>query len=391
MSGVFLLLLALQSSAAPPIEIDETLRARVLQHADPRVALDPTNRVAGSLEAARLGRALFFDARLSSNGRVSCASCHDPAHGFADSRALSQGVGTTTRNAPSLLTAAGQRWLFWDGRADSLWCQALQPIEHPDEMGGSRRAVVDLVASDTALREQWTRAFGAPPDPRECDRTFADVGKALAAYESRLVTADSPFDRFAGALARGDQAEIARYPLDARRGLALFEGRANCRACHAGPWFSDGEFHDIGVPPAKGGIPRDAGRLRGLEKLRADPFRGSGAFSDDPRGARASEIDRVASGPELWGAFRTPSLRNVAVTAPYMHEGQLATLEDVLRYYSTLAGAVARGHHGETVLQPLHLSDAEISDLAAFLRTLTSPAPAEWASAPQPADRAVAR
>jgi cytochrome c peroxidase len=331
---------------------------------------DPTNAHADDPNAARLGQFLFFDKRLSSNGEIACATCHDPAKSFADERTLSQGLATGKRHVPSLLNVGWQRWMTWDGRADSPWAQASRPIESPTEMGSDRTRLAKLVAGDRELREAYERVFGMSVDPSATDRILAQTGKALEAYERKLVSADSEFDRFAAALRSGDEAAQAKYPEAAKRGLALFIGKANCRLCHAGPLFSDGEFHNIGVPTLDKSPPRDAGRYEGIEEVRRDPFNAAGAQSDDPKGPRAAELAALARTSDLWGEFRTPTLRNVARTAPYMHQGQFATLRDVLHYYSTLEGTVPAGHHGEQVIKPLHLSDGEIDDLLAFLESL---------------------
>lgn len=381
MIAAFVLAVTLQAhapaqAAAPtrPI-LDERQIQKLLTHTDlgPPPA-DPTNRFAHDPRAAEFGQALFFDARLSKDGTLSCASCHDPERGFADGESLSQGVARSTRHSPTLWNTAYQRWFFWDGHADSLWSQALKPIESASEMGGDRRDVAALVARDPALRGRYEAVFGSLPNrstPESIDEVFANVGKALAAYETLLVSRDSPFDRFASAVRAKEVAAMASYPDDALRGLVLFLGRGNCRTCHAGPNFSDDEFHDIGMPPLGGGPPHDAGRRAGIERVQADPFNAAGRFSDDRSGPRAKELAQLAATAETWGQFKTPTLRNVARTAPYMHQGQVASLTDVARYYSTLEGALSAGHHGETVLVPLKLTEREIQDLVAFLGTLT--------------------
>ena len=403
-----------QAPAAPEDDrLGPLTRSRALRLARPDAPPgDSTNRVADDPQAARLGQMLFFDARLSGNGKVACSSCHDPAHAFTDAKPLSDGVGRSSRNAPTVLDAAFARWHFWDGRADSLWSQALAPIEHPSEMDGSRVDVARLLRSDGPLRGAYEKVFGVLPDvsdarrfargarpehdvhrgaedepaPREAawlamdpkDRravntVFANVGKAIAAYERRLSPRGSPFDRYLDALKRDDAAAEAQYPAAARRGLALFLGRAACRSCHGGPFFTDGEFHNIGVPALDRLPPRDPGRHRGIELVQSDVFNAHGPYSDDREGERAQLLGALARPPELWGAFRTPSLRNVARTAPYMHQGQFATLKDVVHFYSTLEGAVPAGHHGERVLRALNLTAEDQSDLVAFLETLTDP------------------
>lgn len=362
------------SSTSAPVLFDAATVAKILTHSPlGKPPLDPTNRFADDPQAARFGKRLFFEKRFSANGAIACATCHDPAKAFADGKSLSEGMGKGTRHVPTLLNAAFQRWSFWDGRADSLWSQALHPLESATEMGGERGKLAAVLAGDAELRGEYERVFGAMPEPRDAASAatmLANTGKALEAYERLLVSGDSEFDRFAAALRSKDAAGEARYPESAKRGLAIFVGKANCRLCHAGPLFSDGEFHNIGVPTLDRSASRDAGRLAGIDAVRSDPFNAASAQSDDPKGGRARELDQLVKTSEMWGEFRTPTLRNVARTAPYMHQGQFATLRDVLHYYSTLEGTVPAGHHGEQVILPLHLTDAEIDDLLTFLGTL---------------------
>lgn len=392
-------------------DLDERTIARILRLERPASPpADPTNRVADDPRAARLGQFLFFDKRLSRNGELACVSCHDPELAFCDGKPLAQGLGTTRRNAPGLLDAALARWFFWDGRADSLWSQALQPLENDLELGGSRTDLARLVASDAELRAAYEALFAplperldesrfprgarptgdandartraweamAPEDRALVERIAANAAKSIAAYERRLSSRGSPFDEFVAALKARDAQRSAAYPPAARRGLALFLGKANCRSCHGGARFSDQEFHDIGVADRgpDGTLLREAsdpGRYQGIALLLADPFNARGVHSDARAGEHARELDQLRQNAESWGQHRTPSLRNVARTAPYMHQGQFATLRDVLEFYSTLRGAVPAGHHGETVLRKLELAPAEIDDLLAFLESLSDP------------------
>ena len=347
---------------------------RILQHSPlPPLPRDTSNSRSDDAGAARLGHFLFFEKRLSGDGRFSCASCHDPARGFADGRALSAGVGTGRRNTPALWNVAYNRWFFWDGRADSLWSQALKPLESRDEMAGSRDGVYRLVRDDAELRAAYEAVFGAFPakgDRTDVNRVFVSVGKALAAYQRRIVSRNAPFDAFAEGLRAGDEARLAALSEPARRGLRLFVGRGQCRTCHVGPNFTDGEFHDIGVPDGPGLQP-DPGRVHGITTLLGDEFQAGGLFSDDTQSEAARStayLDRHAS---VLGQVKTPTLRNVAATAPYMHQGQLATLKDVVRYYSTLEGRRPPGPHDEKILAPLNLTEGEMDDLVAFLESLT--------------------
>jgi cytochrome c peroxidase len=361
---------------------------------------DPTNKAFGNPDGALLGQRLFYDRRLSRDGTVSCAACHQPDKGFADGLALPDRF-PVDRNVPSLWNVAYNRWFFWDGRADSLWSQALKPLENAREHGTTRLQVAHVVAGDPALRAGYEKVFGPAPDlsdagrfpPRggplvlpegsplhaawtsmrepdreTVDRVFANVGKALAAYEGTLVSRRSPFDVFAEGLKTGDAEKMNAISPSARRGLKLFVGKANCRLCHGGPRFTDGEFHNLGIPPARGGPTPD--RFGAIDEVRRDPFSTKGPFSDD-RAAGAAKLDFLVRNQELMGQVKTPGLRNVAKTAPYMHQGQFKTLAEVVEFYSTLRGMVQAGHPERAILVPLNLTPSEIADLVAFLESLT--------------------
>jgi cytochrome c peroxidase len=328
----------------------------------------PTNAVADDPGAALLGQRLFFNARLSANGSVACATCHDPEKGFSDAKPLSEGIATTDRHAQSLWNMAYGRWFFWDGRADSLWAQALQPMRDEREMGASIEHLQSVVTEDPTLTEGYQRVFG-PAGEHSAERFFSNLGKALEAYQRRLISTDSPFDQFADALQNTNGGKQgSQLDESARRGLRLFVGRG-CTNCHAGPNFSDGEFHNIGLPKHPE-LPRDSGRFEGIRKLKADRFNGTGEFSDD-RSEEANIKNRylVVKLNNL-GEFKTPSLRHVAESAPYMHDGRFASLREVLDFYSELPEDPPLGHREET-LQPLDLSEQEKTDLEAFLRSLT--------------------
>lgn len=374
---------------------------RVLQHSPLGAPpADPTNRVADHPDAAVLGQRLFFDPGLSRSGEVSCSTCHDPAKGFADGRALSDRFALD-RNIPSLWNVAYNRWFFWDGRSDSLWSQALQPMENPREQASTRLRVAHRVLGDPVLKAAYERVFGPAPDlsdrvrfPEDggplalpengplrrawagmqdadhatVDRVFANSGKALAAYERRLVGRRSPFDVFVEGVRTGDAAKLAALSAEAQLGLKLFVGKANCRLCHSGPVFSDGEFHNIGIPPSRGGMA--PGRFAAIDAVRKDPFNTKGVFSDDPASGR-EKLDYLIRQQDAWGQIKTPGLRNVARTAPYMHQGQVRTLKEAVAFYSTLEGMVQAGHHERAILTPLNLTDAEIASLVAFLESLT--------------------
>ncbi len=393
---------------APTVDFTEVEVRRLLQHSPlgPPPA-DPTNALADDPRAAALGQRLFFDPRLSATGAIACATCHQPGKGLADGQPLAQGLGQLTRHVPALWNVAWQRWYFWDGRVDTLWGQVFQPLEHPLEMGSSRTALARLIASDERSRTEYEALLGPLPEELDAgslpeharpvpdepghpharawealdpsrraaiERVAVNAAKAIAAYQRGLSSRRSAFDVFAEGLRENDPAKLAALSPSAQRGARLFVGKAGCRVCHSGPTFSDGEFHDIGLGPLGGGRRVDSGRFAGLERLLADPFNSASSHSDAPGGEKAEALGRLARGPQTWGEFKTPTLRNVALTAPYMHQGQLASLEAVLRYYSTLEGSLPSGHHQETILVPLGLSAGEAADLQAFLESLTDQA-----------------
>ena len=350
--------------------------ARMLRTADLPTPSDPTNRVFHDEAAFRLGRALFYEPRLSGNGQLSCASCHDPHKDWSDGRTLAVGLEQVDRNTPSLWNSALNRWQFWDGRADSLWAQALQPIEHPQEMGGSREAVARLVLNDPQLHGLYLEAFGPAPegldDPQAVDRVFAQVGKALAAFEGRILTQSTPFDRFVDGLRTGDPEDLAALEPLAVEGARLFFGQARCHLCHHGPLLSDMEFHDIELPRQG---PPPLARYGGIAKLLRDPFNGRGLHSDDVVTGH-ERLAYLARTPHQRGEWKTPGLRNVARTAPYMHNGVYASLDEVLEHYSTLSDAPTRSHaDARRVLEAVHLSASQLQALKAFLQSLSSPAP----------------
>ncbi|MEO2092817.1 MAG: cytochrome c peroxidase [bacterium] len=377
---------------------------------------DETNRFALDPRAALLGQRLFFEPGLSANGKTACATCHDPEQSFGDGLPRAVALAEGPRRTPSLWNLAYARWYFYDGRADSLWAQALQPMENEIEMGSDRLAILRAVQSRPLLRSEFEALRGAlpelsdserfpeharprpdapgsaeavawlamaPEDREAVNRAFADLGKMLAAYERLLVSRDSAFDRFAEGLREDDAEKKAALSVDAQRGLKLFLGKGRCRLCHNGPNFSDGEFHGLGLAPPGGGMPTDAGRYNGLPALLADPFNARGAYSDAPAGVRARILKGLRRSTSNWGEFKTPSLREVSRRGPFMHAGQFATLEVVLEFYSTLEGAAALHQHQEQILAPRNFSAGERADLLAFLESLEgAPLPATLLKAP---------
>lgn len=329
---------------------------------------DPTNRWADDPAAVRLGAALFFDAGLSPAG-VACSTCHAPELHFTDGRKLSEGVGTTHRHAPSVVGSQWGVWFFWDGRADSLWAQAAGPLTDPAEMASDPLTVARRATS--AHTERWTAAFGPPPDlqgsPADAvvHDTFVRATKAIAAYERTLVPNEAPFDRYVDAVLAGDPSGAGELAPAAVRGLELFVRDAGCVSCHAGPMLTDRAFHNLGLPETD--VAYDPGRTIGAMKVAADPLNCAGAHSDASDCPELRYLDPTFD--DFRSAFKTPSLRDVTRTAPYMHSGLFATLDEVLAFYDTLPGTPRYGHR-ELTLAPLHLQPGDADALKAFLGAL---------------------
>ena len=346
-------------------EIEE-LQALSLSALEPLPA-DPTNRVADDPAAAELGRRLFFDTRFSSNGQVACATCHKPELGFQDGTALASGVGTTSRRTMPIAGTAYAPFLFWDGRKDSLWAQALGPLESSVEHGGNRAQYAQVMS--THYRTEYEQVFGAMPRlsaPDAVTTIFVNIGKAIAAYERRIEFTPARFDRYVDAIGRGDRGAGGLLTQDEIKGLKLFMGKANCTQCHNGPLFTNNEFHNTGVPSVTA-LPTDRGRFEGMASVLKDEFNCRSKWSDaSPAACRELEFMPKPS-HEHERAFKVPSLRNVAERAPFMHAGQLATLSDTLDHYNRAPAAPA----GHTELKPLGLNERELVQLEAFLRTLS--------------------
>jgi cytochrome c peroxidase len=371
----------------------ETIRSLWIGNREP-VPADPSNRWATDLRAAELGKALFSETRLSSNGAVACATCHDPEKGFQDGRALAKGVGTTNRRAMPIAGTARSPFLFWDGRKDSQWAQALGPLESPVEHGGTRAQYAHVIAE--RYRSQYEGLFGPLPDlkavPRvaapvadtsahrawermdaherdEVTKVYVNIGKSIAAYERTIEQHPARFDRYAEAVARGGRAPKDVLTHEEENGLAIFIGKGRCVNCHNGPLFTNNEFHNTGVPAVQG-LPEDRGRFEGATKVLADEFNCRSRWSDAQPGQCPELEFLITGGPEQERAFQVPSLRDVAGRAPYMDAGQIATLEGVVAHYAKALAAPA----GHSELHPLRLSESERADLVAFLKTRSAEA-----------------
>ena len=388
--GFGALAIALNSPAAVPewsLEEQGVITSLSLSELGP-LPPDPSNGVADDPRAVELGRAIFSDKRFSANEMVSCASCHLPERQFQDDLPLGRGVGTAGRRTMPIAGMAYSPFLFWDGRKDSLWSQALGPMESPVEHGGDRTQYAHLIAA--AYREPYEALFGAfpeldhlPPragpvnDPeaaaawremREEDRmavslVFANVGKAIAAFERTIKPVPTRFDAFAATLSTGTGDNILND--DEIAGLRLFIGKGECVNCHNGPLLAT-PTSTIRASAPRTGCPADAGRAAGALLVRDDPFNCLGPFSDAAPEDCTELRFMVVGRPDDPGAFKTPSLRGAASRAPYMHAGQIETLDEVLRHYQS--APEARIGHSE--LRPLDMSDTELHQIAAFLATL---------------------
>lgn len=359
------------AAAAPPAVVltDAELR-RVLAHGPWPVAVarDPSNRVSGQASAIAFGERLFHDARLSSDGARACASCHQRERGFSDGLPRSSGIERGDRNTLTVLNVAGRRWFGWDGANDNLWAQSLRPLLDAREMGGTLHSVAHTLRSQPDLRAAYTEVFGQAA-LRGDEAVAVNLAKALAAYQETLRSGRTAFDDYREALARGDAQAAKAYPPGAQRGLAIFVGKGRCHVCHSGPNFSNGEFHDVGIPFFVEPGRVDPGRQGGIKALQASRYNLLGPFNDDASRRSALSTKHVRLEHRNYGEFKVPALRNVARSAPYMHNGSLASLRHVVRHYSELNEE--RLHtDGERLLVPLRLSAAETDDLVDFLLSL---------------------
>jgi len=352
------------------VRFSEPERQRILAHRPwpPSARRDPSNRVSGTPAAIALGERLFFEPRLSGGGGVLCASCHVPFRAFQDGRARGVGLKEVERNTPSLFNVGLYRWYGWDGGHDSLWSQSIRPLLDPREMNADAEHVANVVRG--LFAGGYKAAFGRDP-PASHEEVLVDAGKALAAFQETLVSGRTPFDRFRDAMERADVEEMKTYPLAAQRGLKIFVGKGNCSVCHFGPLFTNGEFADVGVPffVAPGKV--DPGRAHGLEVLRKSRFNLLGRHNDDAARSTAIGTRHVEPQHRNFGEWRVPGLRNVARTAPYMHNGSLAALRDVVKHYSELNEERLHAD-GEKILRRLDLSKGEVDDLVVFLETLSA-------------------
>ncbi len=289
-------------------------------------------------EKAELGRFLYFDARLSADGTISCASCHKPEFAFTDGAATSTGIRGQkgNRSAPTVINRAYSMGQFWDGRAPTLEEQAKGPMANPIEMGHSHDGIVDTLKKIPGYRTRFRQVFGT------ADIQIDQVAKAITTFERTILSGNSPYDRYKKLGLKNAMTETQRH------GMYVFFYKAKCDQCHEGINFTSGSFNNLGV---------------GTDKPNPDPGYAAVTHKD-----------------EDWGKFKTPTLREVAHTAPYMHDGSLATLEDVVQFYDD--GGKANRNKDER-LKPLHLSQYEKASLVEFLKALSGTG---WQQAKAPAE-----
>ncbi len=354
---------------------------------------DPGNELSGLPWAEKLGESLFFDNALSVSSTVSCGSCHQPDRGFSDNLPTGIGVATGKRNTQGLFDVGLQRWFGWDGGADSLWAATIRPMLNPHEMGNS----IDKLAQTLRSNEHFTSIVSQNRSDisrtgesllNQSDKTgSADheqwldslsdtellviASKSIAAFMRTIQSNQTAFDQFRNALAANDFAGQNAYSNSAKRGLKIFLGEANCRVCHFGANFSNGEFHDTGRPFFTGVGEVDSGRYSGLQRVKNDQFNLLGKYSHMSSNSEQLKTAEVKQGQLNWGQWRTPSLRNLELTGPYMHDGSLESLRDVVDSYADINPD--RLHtEGESILKPLELNEDQRNDLVNFLLSLSA-------------------
>jgi cytochrome c peroxidase len=395
------------SARAPWSEAELAVLASLQLKKLPPTPADPSNAFEASPAAIELGRRLFNDMRFSQNQAVSCASCHDANKQFQDGLPLGRGVGLGARRAMPIVGSAHSPWLFWDGRKDSLWSQALGPLEDAVEHGGNRSRYAHLLQAhyradyeaifkrmpELSNMPQNAGPLGTPAEQAawrqmdgkaqaEVSRVFANMGKAIAAYEKTLVHGESRFDRYVAGNLQSDASAQPNLTAQEIQGLRIFIGKGQCVSCHNGPLFTDQHFHNTAVPPRDPSRP-DHGRASAVAKVQQDEFNCLGRFSDaEPEQCQELRF-MVSADPALEGAFKTPSLRNVSLRPPYMHAGQFKTIEEVITHYVKAPAAVvghselssaAKGRTGTSRERaPIQLSEPDIQAVAAFLTTLSGP------------------
>lgn len=361
----------------------------------PPIPKSHSNRFADNAKLASLGKDLFFDKRFSRNGQFSCASCHQEKKLFTDGLSRAQGVSSGGRNTPSIIASAWSRWYYWDGRKDSLWSQALIPFEAHNEMASTRTTVVSIFLQDSDYRKLYERHVGRVPaillDPKvqvdagpfgtpevqdrwyrmskllqnEINTVFVNIGKFIEVYERTLLPKATRFDQYVDSILTGEPSELLNE--NELKGLKLFidANKTQCLQCHNGPLLTNHGFHNIGTANMSG-QPLDFGRLIGLQAVLGDQFNCLGKYSDaKPEDCKQLRFLNRDHHIPLRGAFKTPSLRYLAKTSPYFHDGRFSSLTQIIQHYNK-----PPENNGGHELNALDLSKQEIFQLVSFLNAL---------------------
>ena len=333
--------------------------------------VDPTNRASGKPDAVEFGTRLFFDQRLSGEGKVACANCHVPERNWTDNLRRGVGMAEVNRNTPPVINLRGGRWYGWDGGSDSLWSQSLRPLLDARELAATPRHVAQVVRNDEQLACRYRKAFGAPPSPTDDEAVFVDIGKAIASFLETLTSGRTPFDQFRERVARGESPAAWSYSEPAQRGLKIFIGKGGCTSCHSGPNFTSGEFFATGLSRfAPLGKP-DPGRHEGIRQLLQSRFNLLGPYNDDASGASAARTRQASLEKTNFGEFKVPSLRNLVLTAPYGRDGSVETIVEVVRHYADRDPVRMHAKDGKPAV-PLKLTAREQTDLVVFLESLST-------------------
>ena len=360
----------------------------------PALKADPTNKVHLSEKAALFGENMFGDWRLSRGEEFACQTCHRTTDDWMTVRT------DTERDIPSLWNMGHNKWFFWDGRADSLWAQALGPIENPKEHDFSRGEIAQLIFNDPDYRKVYEELFGkiddlsdpkrfpipakpadydevsdknwksmTPEDQHKVNKVFANVGKALAAFQASIVSQKTRFDQYVADI-KTDQPKPSSLTYEEQMGLKVFVGKGKCIECHSGPNFSDGEFHNTQVPTTLG-EEYESGRKSGIKSILASEFNSAGRYSDD-REYGKKLLKELKAVSEQDRKFKTPTLRNIVNTNPYMRNGQFESLQAVIDFYSEMKGASKLEKGQKREIEPRNFTEQEKKYLLAFLKSLSS-------------------
>ncbi len=370
------------------------------------------NSYVSNKNAEALGHKLFFDKKLSANSQISCATCHIPDQYFSDGQPNGRGLGSLDRNTLTIVGAVYQTWMYWDGRRDSLWSQALVPLEAPKEMGNNRLSIARYLSA--VYRQDYVDIFGYFPkldfkllpdgaspsgntnqkdawealssdQKKNINDIFVNAGRAIAAYESKVTPAAGRFDDFVDALSSNDREKAAEsLNLSEQRGLKLFiSNKTQCLNCHSSPMFSNYGFHNIGTSKSLDNR-TDFGRMLGIHNVVLNEFNcdsdyASSANQDD---CRHLKFGTHSNSNMLSGSFRVPGLRGLTRTAPYMHDGRFNNLAEVVRFYVEPQPQLLGVPNERPAAGPI--SEQDIADLVAFLTSLGGEidVPAEWLRSP---------